>query len=38
MTAVTKLSIILMLSASAFCLWSVAWMGVTVFRLIRDAL
>lgn len=38
MPAVTKISIILMLSASAFCVWSVAWMVVTSYRLIRDAM
>lgn len=38
MSTVTKLSLIFMLSASAFCLWSVAWMGVAVYRIIREAL
>lgn len=34
----TKIGLIVMLSASAFCVWSLAWMGAATFHIVRDAL
>lgn len=38
MTTATKLTIIALLSVMAFCAWSVAWMGLAVYRMLRDAI
>lgn len=38
MTAAAKITLIIMASATAFCLWSVAWMMLVSFRMVRDAL
>ena len=37
LSAATKVSLIFMMSATAFCLWAVAWMGVAIFHTLRDA-
>jgi len=36
LSTTTKLVLIFMMSATAFCLWSVAWMGVTIYQTLRD--
>jgi hypothetical protein len=38
LSAATKISLIFMMSATAFCAWSIAWMGVVIYHTLRDAL